>query len=247
MLLNRAAAEALWPGEDPVGQQVRFWFAGITDDDPWLEIVGVTGDTRDLGLAMAAPPTVFVPFSQGPPGSPLIALSTAGGDPADLMGPVSGRARSLEPGVVLWDVRTMSDRVRESVAGRWFAVLLTAAFGALALALAGVGIYGVIAYAVRRRTREIGVRLALGATATRVVRLVFREGAGPILLGVAVGLITSLGAAQLLDALLFGVSPVDPWSFGGAVLVLCLVAAAAILIPARRAASVHPMSALRAE
>lgn len=244
MIASRAAAERLWPDEDPVGRHVRFAFAG--DDAPWVEVVGVVGDVKHFGLEAEAPPIVYVPFSQGPPGSPLLAVRTPG-DPLALAGPVRETLRALAPDIVTWDLRPMAAHVDRSVAARRFLLLLIGFFGVLALLLAAVGIYGVIAFGVRRRTREIGVRMALGADRAAVVRMVVSRGlrlAGP---GLALGLLAALLLTRLIRGLLFGVTPADPLALGGVVLLLGGVAAFASWLPSRLAVRVDPMTVLREE
>lgn len=246
ILVNRTAAERLWPDGDPVGHQVRFWFAGITPDAPWLEVVGVTGDVRHFGLDAEPPPVVYVPFSQGPPGSPLIAVRTEG-DPGSLARPVRDRIQALAPEAVVWDVATMESRVSESVAGRRFSLLLVGAFGILALLLAAVGIYGVVAFGVRTRTREIGIRMALGATEGEVVRAAVAEGLRLAGVGLAAGLAVAVVGTRLMEGLLFHVAPTDPITLVGVTLLFALVVFVASWLPARHAARIHPMEALRHE
>ncbi|HKK27895.1 MAG TPA: ABC transporter permease [Gemmatimonadota bacterium] len=246
MILSRAAAETFWPGEDPVGQRVRFWYSGMPADAPWLEVVGITGDVKEFGLDAAAPPVTYVPFSQGPPGSPFVAVHTTG-DPSALAAPVRDRLRSLDPDIVIWNVSSMSARVSESVARQRFSLILIGAFGVLALVLAAVGIYGVLAYAVRRRSREIGIRMALGAAGGDVVRMVVSHGLRLTLVGLGLGLVAALLLTRLIRSLLFDVSPTDPLALGGVTIVLGAVAALASWLPARRATRVDPMTVLREE
>lgn len=244
MVVSQSVADRLWPGEDPVGRHVRFWFAGITPDAPWLEVVGVTGDVKQFGLESDSPPIVYVPFFTSPPGSPLIAVRTAG-DPTALVGPVRERIRDLAPGAVIWNVESMADRVAGSVAGRRFSLLLVGAFGLLALGLAGVGLYGVIAFGVRSRTREIGIRMALGAAEGTVVRSFATGGLRLAAAGLAIGLATVLLTARAIERLLFGVTPTDPAALAGVVVLLALVGAVASWLPARLAARMNPVEALR--
>ena len=247
MLVSRTAAERFWPGEDPVGKRVRFWFVGITPDAPWIEIIGVAGDVRHFGLDVAAPPVVYVPFSQGsPPGSPLLAVRTAG-DPLTIVGAVRDRIRSRDRSIVIWDEQAMTARVGASVAGRRFNLLLIGLFGAIALALAAVGIYGVMAYGVRRRSREIGIRMALGATGADVVRMVVGRGLRLTAIGLALGLVAAFALTRLIRGLLFGVGPTDPVTLVGTTLLLAIVALLASWIPSRRAVRVNPVEALRHE
>lgn len=246
MIVSRTAAERLWPGEDPIGKRVRFWYAGIPPDAPWLEIVGVSGDVKTAGLDAGASPLVYVPFSQGPPGSPLVAVRTAG-EPASLAGPVRDGIRALDPNIVIWNLRPMSERVSESLAGRRFGLLLIGAFGLLALLLAAIGIYGVVAYGVRRRTREIGIRKALGAADGDVLRMMIFRGLGLTAAGLGAGLVGAFLLTRLIRGLLFGVSPTDPAALVGVTALLGAVAALASWLPARRAVGVSPAEVLREE
>ncbi len=244
LIVSRSAAEHLWPGEDPVGGQVRFGFQA--DDAPWLEVVGVVGDVKHFGLEADAPPTVYVPFSQGPPGSPLLAVRTPG-DPRAIAGPVRETLLALAPGIVTWDLRPMTGHLADSLASRRFLLLLVGLFGALALALAAIGIYGVMAFGVRRRTREIGVRMALGADRRALVRMVVGRGLRLSGAGLLLGLVAALVLTRLIRGLLFGVSPTDPVALTTVVLLLGGVAALASWLPSRLAVRVDPMAVLREE
>lgn len=246
MVVSRAVAEQLWPGENPVGRRVRFWYSGIPEDAPWLEVVGVVGDVRHFGLEEEAPPIVYVPFAQGPPGSPLLAVRTPG-DPLSVAGVVSEKLRALAPGIVTWDLRPMSAHLSESVAGRRFLLLLIGLFGLMALLLAALGIYGVIAYGVRRRSKEIGVRMALGADRSDLVRMVVDRGLRLSGAGLLLGLLGALALTRLIRGLLFGVSPTDPMALVGVSLLLAGVAVVASWLPSRLAVRVDPMMVLREE
>jgi predicted permease len=244
MILSRGLADRLWPGEDPIGKDVRFWFAGITPDAPWLDVVGVVGDVRHFGLDADAPEIAYVAASQGPPASPLLAVR-ATGDPDALVPAVRDRLRAIDPEILTYDVRTMDDAVAASVAGRRLSMLLVGLFGALALTLAAVGIYGVIGYAVRRRTRELGIRMALGAAGADVLRLVVGSGIRLAGTGLILGLAAAFALTRLMRTLLFGVSPTDPFAFGAVTLLLAVVALVAAYLPGRRASRINPTDALR--
>jgi len=246
MIINRSLAERLWPGEDPIGKDVRFWYAGMPPDAPWLSIVGVVGDVKHFGLDAAAPDIAYFAASQGPPTNPLLAVRTAG-TPELLVAPVRERLRVIDPELLVYDVRPMEAMVHASVAGRRFTMLLLGLFGTLALTLAAVGIYGVIGYAVRRRTRELGIRVALGAARADVLRLVVGSGMRLAGLGLALGLGAALVLTRFMRSLLFAVSPTDPIALGAVALLLAAVAFVATLLPARRAARVNPTAALRTE
>ena len=244
MIVNRALAQRLWPGEDPIGRQVRFWFAGITPDAPWLEVVGVVGDVKHFGLDADAPDIAYFAASQGPPSNPLLAIRTTG-DPDALVPAVRDRIRAIDPEILLYDVRTMDARVAASVAGRRFNMLLLGLFGGLALTLAAVGIYGVIGYAVRRRTHELGVRMALGAGRSDVLGLVVAAGMRRAGLGLVIGLLAAVPLTRFMRTLLFQVSPTDPLAFASVALLLAAAALVAAYVPGRRASRIDPTDALR--
>jgi len=246
VVVSRALADRLWPGADPIGKQVRSWFAGITPDAPWFDVVGVVGDVKHFGLEAAAPEIAYFAASQGPPSNPLLAVRTAG-PPGAIAPAVRDRIRAIDPQIVTFDVQTMDARLSNSVAGRRFTMLLLSAFGGLALTLAAVGIYGVIGYAVRRRTHELGIRMALGADRREVLRLVVSGGIRLAGAGLGLGLIAALALTRLMRGLLFEVSPTDPLALGLVSLTLAAVALFATYVPARRAARFHPMEALRHE
>jgi putative ABC transport system permease protein len=168
-------------------------------------------------------------------------------DPAAIMGPVRRAVAQLDPNEIVYAVETMNGVIERSFAARRLSMILLALFAALALMLSCIGIYGVISYLVGERTREIGVRMALGAQRSDVLRLVLGQGAKMALLGVVFGIALAAGLTRLMSAQLYGVSPRDPLTFAGVALVLMLVALAACYIPARRAASVDPTEALRAQ
>ena len=241
-IVNRRLAERHFAGVDPVGQRIRF-FQG---DPQWWTIVGVVGDVRQFGLEAEAPPEVYMHFAQGPPTAPIIAVRTQG-DAAAATGAVRQALREVEPDLVVWNMSTMDGLVAESVARRRMSMQALAGFSALALLLASIGIYGVLSYFVHDRRREIGVRLALGAPASSVVRLVLGRAAAMTALGIGLGLLGAVGLARVIGALLYGVRPLDPVTLASVIGVLSVVALAASYLPARRAMAVDPLVALRTE
>ena len=243
-VITEGAARRFWPGENPIGRRVRFLPGG--SDAPWYTIVGVVGDVKHFGLDAEARPELYMHFDQGPPGGPLLAIRTSG-DPTNLAAAARRELRRLEKELVISRVKTMTELVSESVAQRRFHALLLGGFAAVALALAAVGIYGVMAHAVTQRTHEIGVRMAMGAQPGDVFRLVIGQGMLLALLGVGIGLVSALGVTRFLERLLFGVEPMDLLTFGAAALFLSAVAFVACYVPARRATRVDPMAALRYE
>jgi putative ABC transport system permease protein len=241
-LINDAAAQRLWPGEDPVGH--RLHTGG--PDSPWRTIVGVVGDVYQYGLDSRKTLQLYVPYDQfRVPGVTLVVR--AGQDPLALTPAVRARLRSVDSEMPLAKVTTMDQVMDDSVAGRRFSMLLLTGLGACAMLLAAIGIYGVTAYSVTQRTAEFGIRLALGAQAAGVIRMVIRQNLVLVGAGTVIGLGLSLLSTRFLNRLLFGVSALDPLTFAGSAVVLLAVAMAASYIPARRVTQVDPMTALRAD
>ena len=244
VLVSEAAARRIWPGEDPVGRPVSVGQGGFDADTAF--VVGVVGDVRFISLDEAPVPDVYLPYAQSPYGRTMLFVRTSG-DPARLAPVVRRAVHELVPDFPIYDVRTMDDRAAESMGYARFSTLLLMAFGALALGLATLGLYGVISFAVAQRTREIGIRMALGATAHDVVQSVVRRGALLTAAGVVIGLAAAVGATRLLRSQLYDVAPTDPPTFAAIVVLLAGAALLASWIPARRAASVQPTEALRGD
>jgi len=206
----------------------------------------VVGDVRHGSLEEEPRPTLFLPHAQVPVGGLTFAVRTTV-DPAAVAGEIEEAIWAMNPTMPIENVTTMEELLADSLGERRFSLFLVGGFALVALILASVGIYGLLNYEARRRVQEVGVRMALGADRSRVVRLVVGSGVRLALLGVAAGTLLALGAARLLSNLLFGVRPVDPLTFLGIAAVLVLVSALASYLPARRAAGVDPAIALRAE
>jgi putative ABC transport system permease protein len=240
VLISDVAADRFWPGEDAVGKRIRF------GDEEWTTIVGITAGTRAIGLSQAPRPELYFPYAQRPGRAMALVVKSdaAEGTVANLL---RADLREIAPTLPLSGITTMSDRVLASSAQARFVMQLTAIFGGLALALAAVGIYGVMSYNVNRRTAEMGVRMALGAGRGRVLSMVLSEGLGLTAAGVAVGLLAAFWATSWLGSMLFDVSPRDIATFTGAPLVLAGVAVLACLVPALRATRVDPIRALRVD
>ena len=250
--IDDVLARKYFPHQNPVGQHVH-----LAQFDVEAEIAGVVGHVKQWGPGndpkSAIEAQFYYPMMQVPPKlMPLLADVTAvvlrtHDDPAAIMGPVRRAVAQLDPNEIVYAVETMNGVIERSFAARRLSMILLASFAALALMLSCIGIYGVISYLVGERTREIGVRMALGAQRSDVLRLVLGQGAKMALLGVVFGIALAAGLTRLMSAQLYGVSPRDPLTFAAVALVLMLVALAACYIPARRAASVDPTEALRAQ
>ncbi len=246
MLINDTMARRYWSGEDPVGKRLR-----LDNGEPgWVEVVGILGDVRQLGLESEPGAEMYIPFRQVPasffPAMTLV-LRAAGVPPESLMAAVTGEAQKLDPNAPVYNLRTMDEILARSMASRRFSLGLLGLFAGIAMGLAAVGIYGVMAYSVSRRTHEIGIRMALGAQGGDVLRLVVVESLGLTLGGIALGMAGAWALTRLLAGGLYGVSPTDPATFLVVALLLAAVALLASYLPARRASRVDPLTALRYE
>lgn len=213
---------------------------------PWRTIVGIVGDVRHFSLDEAPTLQMYVPQSQVTDSFLVLTVRTPS-EPQALMPAVRGVLRELDPGVPVYDVATLGEVVDRSVAQRRFVMQLLGAFAVLALLLATIGLYGVVSYMVAQRTREVGLRVALGAAPGDIFRLILGSGMQTVAVGMAVGLAATLVTARFLGALLFGVEPHDPVTLGTASGILTLVAVLAHLVPAVRALGIDPSIALRME
>ena len=243
-VISEAMAHQLWPGEDPIGQRVKVEWRHPTAS---VEIVGVVADSRHDGLDAAFEPTLFYPLAQESQQSTMSLVLRSKLPPATLTRMVRAAVSEMDKDVPVAEAVTMYHHIAETMADRRYPAFVLGLFAALALTLAAVGIYGVQSYTVGQRTREIGVRVALGARPADVLRMVLGGGLRLTLIGVALGGVTAGLAAGTLGKLLYGVHPVDPVTFGIVPLVLVGVALLAMAAPARRAARVDPMVALRNE
>jgi putative ABC transport system permease protein len=250
-LVSRGLAQHFWPGQSPLGKRLVNGPPGA--DNPWYTIVGVVGDVHDRGLEEKPVEGVFFPMvrygeTEDAWAPESFALVVKGrGEPASLAAPVRQAIRSLDPNLPISEMRPMIEVVTRSMAQTSFTMFLLVVAAAVALLLGGVGIYGVISYGVSQRTREIGVRMALGAKRDDISRMVLKQGLGVTLLGIALGLGAALLVTRLILALLYGVSPTDPATLAAVPVLLAAVALLACWVPARRAASVEPLEAIRAE
>jgi putative ABC transport system permease protein len=244
VIISEAMARRYWPNEDPIGKRLRESGSG----NPWVTIVGVAGEVkyRRLPQNPNADPDVYFPLMQRPTGNLNLALR-ASVDPDSLIAAARSVLQKLDPDLPAYSVTTMAEQVASQTRQSRFSAWLLGIFGALALMLAAVGIYSVMAYAVEQHTREIGVRMALGAQASDVLKLVIGQGMLLALTGVALGLVASLALTRTMKNLLFGVAAADPLTYGAIALLLTLVALFACWIPARQATKVDPIIALQCE
>jgi predicted permease len=242
-IINETMARHYFPRGDAIGKRFALADPGAKPD---IEIVGVVKDSRYVDLRETTPRYVYLPVAQREPYSLTLHVRTAG-DPAKLAAMVRGAVRSLDPNLPVYDITTLHAQVDSSLAQERLMASLTTWFGGLATVLAAVGIYGILAFAVARRTREIGIRMALGAEAGSVLALVLRHTAVMVAAGLVLGVAGAAGVTRLIGGTLYGVKPLDPIVMLGACAVLAAMALAASYVPARRAALTDPLTALRHE
>ncbi len=244
LLIGETTARRMWPGEDPIGKRVKL--GGV--DQPWWAVVGVTGDVHHVGLDAVPNMQMYIPHQQWPfPDNLMIFVIRTAGSPAAISSAAQQAIHSLDPTQPISRIRPLENYVSLSVEGRRFALILLGAFASIALGLSMVGIYGVTAYSVVQRTREIGVRVALGAQRSELFGLLLRQGMILAGCGVIAGVFASVALTRFLAGMLFDVEPTDPLTFASVVLLVVAVSAAACFIPARRAMRVDPITALRHE
>jgi putative ABC transport system permease protein len=240
-IINERMAERFWPGEDPIGKHI-----GLEQPTRTAEIIGIVRDGRFRNYRASINPCYYVPFSQEYLGRMSLEVRVEG-DPLRLVAPVLRQIHDLDEEVVTGDVWTLKSFRDAGLGQERVCAALLSGFGVLAVTLAGIGLYGVLAFAVARRTHEIGVRMALGARRSDVLKLVTGQGMALTLGGLAVGLVCAFGLTRLVASSLYGVQATDPVTFGGTAAFVALVELVASYIPARRATKVDPMVALRYE
>ena len=251
VVVSREFVNKYFPNENPIGQRITLGVAHDTAQDGTSvrsrgTIIGVVGDVRQQGLAKEIRPAVYLGWGTFPIND-IAFLVRSDADVGTVSAAIREQVHSVDPAMPVYDVHTMTEVVSESVAQPKFYTTLLTAFGALALLLAALGVYGVISYSVTQRTRELGIRIALGASHERVVRLVLGQGLALTVTGVVLGLAGAFWLTRLLSALLFGVQPTDTFTFGVVAVILLGIASLASYLPARRAARVDPVIAMRAE
>ena len=243
VIVNRTLADRFFPGASPLGTRIRI---GPNPKSPWRTIVGVVGDMHQMGPDVPPSPELYMPLVQDTFSDLSVVVRTAG-DPLAIAGSLRAVVASLDPQLPVIEMQTLDAKVGERVASRRLLMVLLGGFAALALGLASIGIYGVMAYAVAQRTREIGVRMALGARRGDILRRVLGDGGRLAVAGLGLGIAVSLVATRALRGVLFGVTPTDPATYVAVAAGMLAVAILACYLPARRAAGVDPLSAIRAE
>jgi predicted permease len=241
-IVNETLAQRLWPGANPIGKQVR----GANSAEPWREVIGVARDAKYLSLTESARATYYEPMQQDAPREGSLIVRTAG-DSHAILSSLTTIAHDLDPDLPLFRVSTLDDQVHRSVNLQRAVASLLTVLGGLTLLLAAVGLYGVAANSVALRTREVGIRMSLGARTGDVFRMVIRENLSLSLIGVAVGLGISAAGSKILTSFLSGLTSTDRLTFVGGSAILCAVTILSSYIPARRAAHVDPLIALRHE
>jgi putative ABC transport system permease protein len=242
VIINDIVARNVFPNENPIGRSLRMGFNGFSG-----EIIGVVRHTSHLTLDSAPVEEVYTPYLQAPFWSKLSLTVRTASTPLAVAQPIQDLVRSMDSDEPVAKVRTMDDVAQASVATPRFRTVILGSFGFAALLLGAIGLYGVMSYSVTQRTREVGVRMALGATRSQVIMLVLREGFRLTLAGVAIGIIGALALMHLISSMLYEVHPTDPLTFAGVSVFLGAISLLANCLPARRAAKVDPMVALRYE
>jgi predicted permease len=246
VIINEALARRYFSDENPVGRQVDLMGP--------REIVGIVGDIKPQGLDSEPQPEMYLPYHQfgrmlmmqGPLSAMSVVVRTAG-DPLTLVEPIRSRVASIDPQLPIFNISTMERRISDSVAQPRFYATLFGIFAGLAVILAAVGVYGVLSYHVAQCTRELGIRMAMGAQRSNVLHLVLRQGVVLAVCGIIIGLAGAWGTSRFLTSLLFGVTPTDPTTYAGIAVLMVVIAVIAAYIPARRATAVDPVVALRYE
>ena len=243
-IIDDNMARTYWPDTDPVGKRLKW--GRVDSKTPWLTVVGVVASVKQYALDTDSRVAFYTPHEQSPSGTMYVTVRTAT-DPLGMASAITSEARAMDPNVPIYDIKTMDQRLSESLARRRFAMFALGLFAAVAMLLAAVGIYGVMSYSVTQRTREIGIRMALGAPTSGVLRLIVGQGMLLAGVGVVIGLAGAVATTRLMASLLYGISATDPTTFVAIGVLLASIALLACYIPARRATKVDPMVALRYE
>jgi putative ABC transport system permease protein len=245
VVINQAMARQFWAGEDPVGQTITYFSRG--DREGPREIVGVVADTKHLTLTEQPKPMFYTPQPQPPSYHGMTLVIRADTDAAALAAAVRHEVRQMDSRIALYNIRTLDQLLGRAIAAPRFRSLVLGLFAVMGLVLALIGVYGVIVYSVAQRTREIGIRIALGAGRRSVVQMIVQQALTPVLWGLAAGVALAVAAGQTLSTLLFGVSAFDPLTMAVVPLLVLAVSLAASWMPALRATRVDPVAAIRSE
>ena len=246
VVIDQRMADQLWLNQDPIGRRVRRGGFDANSTAPWMTVVGVVGGVKQDALDAESRAAMYLPHLQFPTRT-LTVVVRGPTSPEALTDSVRGQIRALDPELPMYRVTSMTARLDKSLAERRFSMLLLALFAALALGLATIGIYGVMAYFVTQGTRELGIRMALGASPRAILLLVVGQGAVVAAAGLVIGLGAAFALSRFMESLLFGVGATDPLTFTAIPLALALVALLACYLPARRAAKIDPTVSLRSE
>jgi putative ABC transport system permease protein len=241
VIVNENLAAAFWPNQDPIGKRLE-----RGDKEPWRIVVGVVRDTKEFSFDNEPPISIYHPHEQFPIGTMFLVVRSSI-DAASLTSSITKEIRALDPELPAFEFKTMEQRLSDSLSRRRFSTFLLGVFAVVALVLAAIGIYGVLAYSVTQRTQEIGIRMALGAQPGKIMMMVVRNSLLLVVLGVAIGLAGALALTRVMSSLLYGVSATDTLTFVAPPLILGVIALLASYFPARRAARVDPTIALRSE
>jgi len=241
-IVNETLAQRLWPGANAIGKRIHV----EGSNEPWREVIGVAGDAKYVFLSESPRAAYYVPFGPEAVSRRSILVRMAGDSPTALSS-LANIAHDLDPNLPLITLQTLDERIHRSVDLQRAAASLFSVLGGLTLLLAAVGLYGVAAHSVSLRTREVGIRMSLGARAADVFRMIIRENLSLSLVGIAIGIGIGFVGSKILTSFLFGLTSTDPLTFVGGSMILCLVTIVASVIPARRAAKLDPLTALRHE
>jgi predicted permease len=244
VIVDEYMANQLWPGQDPIGKRIHI--VELPSKDPWQTVVGVVGRVKQDSLDSNPRIAFYLAHTQFPTRAMTVALRGRT-DPAAMLSSSKSELHNLDPDLPMYHPRTMKQQVNESLARRRFSTFLLGVFASVALALATIGIYGVMAYLVNQGTRELGIRIALGASQRNIVTLVVRQGMTLAFSGVMIGLAAAFPLTRLIRSMLFGVGATDPTTFVGISLLLAMIALLASYLPAQRAARINPLISLRSE
>jgi predicted permease len=244
ILINQAFAKKYFPGENPIGKHIQVRAGDDVFEHPMREVVGMVGDIKRKGLTADADPQYYLPYAQAVVTNPYLVVRT-GQDAAPMRGLINAAVHELDKGVPVYQVSTMEDYISKSAAQPRFQAVLLTCFAGIALALAAIGLYGLLSYLVVQRTLEIGLRTALGAQKSDVLRMIIGRGLTLACVGVGIGLVISVIITRLMARMLFHIRPTDPLTLAAMVVLLFVVSAAASGVPAYRAALLDPMKTLR--